>query len=120
MRLRESDARRLLLSPPDGDFIQALRAVIKDFRESGWLSIAQTANLADMSVRALQRKLAAEGHVFSKLVDEVRADLAAEMLEDRDLTLAEIATALGYSTHSNFARAFERWTGRSPTEFRRG
>ena len=73
-----------------------------------------------MSVRTLQRKFAAEGHVFSKLVDKVRADLAAEMLEDTDLTLAEIATALGYSAPSNFARAFERWTGRSPTELRRG
>ena len=119
IRLTKSDARRLLSSPRNGDLIKALQTVIRNFRDSGWLSIAQTANLAGMSVRAIQRVLAAQGLVFSRLVDQARAELATEMLRDRDLTLAEIATTLGYSTSSNFARAFERWTGQSPTEFRR-
>jgi AraC-like DNA-binding protein len=94
--------------------------VIRTFRDNGWLSITQTADLAGMSERAFQRELAGKGLDFSKIVNEVRAELATEMLKDRDLTLTEISTALGYSTPSNFARAFERWTEQSPTEFRRG
>jgi AraC-like DNA-binding protein len=120
MRLTKSDARRLLSSPPNGDLIKALQVVIRTFRDNGWLSITQTADLAGMSERAFQRELAGKGLDFSKIVNEVRAELATEMLKDRDLTLTEISTALGYSTPSNFARAFERWTEQSPTEFRRG
>ena len=111
---------RMLVSAEGDDFIVALRAVIKKFRGGAWLSISQTATRAGMSARSLQRKLAAEECTFSSVVEEVRAELAGEMLADASVTVGEIATALGYSTVSNFARAFERWTGQTPTEFRRG
>ena len=111
---------RMLVSAEGDDFITALRAVIKQFRGGNWLSISQTATLAGMSARSLQRKLATEECTFSSVVEEVRAELAGEMLSDASVTLGEISTALGYSTASNFARAFERWTGQTPTEFRRG
>jgi len=93
--------------------------VLKSYRRGRWLTISQAADLAGVSVRTLQRRLAAEGLAFSELVEEVRAELAGEMLNDTDLSLNEVAKELGYSTLSNFSRAFQRWTGKRPSEFRR-
>lgn len=96
-----------------------MRAVLKCYGSCDrWLTVAKAAELASMPVRSFQRKLASDGVVFSELVDQARAELAVEMLKDPGVTSAEIATALGYSTPSNFARAFERWTGQTPTEVR--
>lgn len=118
-RASAAEARRLLSSAENGCFADTLRAVLKRHRRGRRLGIKEAAELADLSVRSLQRKLALHGVVFSDLIDEICAELAVEMLKDADVPLDEIATALGYSTSSNFARAFERWTGRTPTEFRR-
>jgi AraC-like DNA-binding protein len=119
-RTSESEARRLLSDPPNNDFIAALRRVLRTHRRGGWLTINQVAELAGVSVRTLQRKLAAEGRIYSELVDEIRAERAVDLLKNTDVSLVEIAKEVGYSTPSNFARAFERSTGQSPTEFRRG
>ena len=120
IRLTDSERRRLLSSPPDGNLVQALRVVIRASQPGGWLTIREAAKIGEMSVRSFQRKLAAEGVVFGELVDEVRVELAVELLNDADASFSEIATALGYSSAWNFARAFQRWTGETPSEFRRG
>ena len=76
-------------------------------------------DLMEMSVRSFQRRLADRGLVYSDLVETARQELATELMADESRTLAEIASELGYSKVSNFSRAFQRWTGKSPTEFRR-
>jgi AraC-like DNA-binding protein len=84
-----------------------------------WLAHDQRGRrLAGISVRSLQRKLALADVLFSELIDEVRSELAVEMLQDPAASIRQIAKTLGYSTPSNFARAFERWTGETPGEFR--
>jgi len=118
--LTETKARRLLSSSPDGEFKTALLTVLKGYRSAGWLTIGDVAKLAELSVRTLQRKLAEEGADFSDVVEQVRHELAVDLLENTDVTLTEIAGELGYSTLPNFSRAFKRWTGTSPGEFRRG
>jgi len=118
--MNESEARRLLASCTEEQLVSRLRQVLKACRRGGWLTISQAAELADLSVRSLQRKLAAEGLAYSELVEEVRAELAIEMLETTDVSLNEIAKELGYSNQPNFSRAFQRWTGKTPTEFRCG
>jgi AraC-like DNA-binding protein len=116
--MRRSDARQLLSFPPDGDLTAAVREVIRGSHQEGWITIDRVASLARMSVRTLQRRLADEGTFFAALVDEVRAELAAHMLENTDASLDEIARAVGYSATTNFIRAFRRWTGKTPSEFR--
>jgi AraC-like DNA-binding protein len=115
----DPQARRLLGNARNGDLAETLRAVLKSRLLGRWPTISETAELANLSVRSLQRKLASVDVVFADLVDQVRAELAAEMLEDANVTMGEITKALGYSTSSNFARAFQRWTGETPAEFRR-
>ena len=71
-----------------------------------------------MSVLSLQRRLAKEGLTFSQLVDEVRLEMAVPQLRDPDIKLTDIALGLGYSDPAQFTRAFNRWAGVSPSEYR--
>jgi AraC-like DNA-binding protein len=72
-----------------------------------------------LSERTLQRRLQDENVTFADLVEEVRADLARMYLNDPSLAVFEVAFLLGYSEPSAFNRAFRRWTGKSPSQYRR-
>ncbi len=72
-----------------------------------------------MSPRTLQRRLAEEGTTFNSVVDEVRHHSAKLRLADGALTLAEVGYLVGFEEQSSFTRAFKRWTGVSPREYRR-
>jgi AraC-like DNA-binding protein len=79
-------------------------------RSSGWL--------AGFSRRWLQRYLAEEGTNFSVLLDDERLSLAVKLLACERHTVTEIALNLGYTESANFARAFRRWCGLSPSQYR--
>jgi len=81
-------------------------------------SLASVARALKMSSRTLQRRLADEGVAFAALVDDVRRDLAEELVRDRRRPLGEVAFLLGYAELSPFLRAFKRWTGKTPAEWR--
>lgn len=68
--------------------------------------------------RTLRRKLLQEGSTFRAIVEQLRAQLAIKYLRDTDLTVEDIAFALGFSDAANFRHAFQRWTRKSPNEFR--
>ena len=67
-----------------------------------------------MSLRTLSRKLASEGHSFSRILDDLRLALARRYLAESDMPISEIAWLLGYSEVANFTHAFHRWTGTNP------
>jgi AraC-like DNA-binding protein len=71
-----------------------------------------------MTSRTLRRKLEAEGTSYSELLDGVRHALALDYLGTSMLSAADIADALGFSDTASFRRAFKRWTGASPADFR--
>ena len=87
--------------------------------EQHYLSIEAVADRLHMSDRTLKRQLAAEGTSFSTLVDEVRYRHATSLLSRTDFSLEQIADELGYSDVANFSRAFKRWSGRSPSNWRK-
>ncbi|MEJ7688773.1 MAG: AraC family transcriptional regulator ligand-binding domain-containing protein [Variovorax sp.] len=72
-----------------------------------------------VSDRTLQRRLKEEANSFERIVDEARRGLALAYLRDRRLGIAEVAWLLDYVELSAFYRAFKRWTGSTPAEFRR-
>ena len=82
------------------------------------VSVDVAAETLDMSRRSLQRGLAAHGTSYTDLLAQVRLRRAAEWLERTDKPVVEIALDLGYADASNFARAFRRQTGVSPSAFR--
>lgn len=71
-----------------------------------------------MTSRTLRRKLDAEGTSYTDLLDNVRHALAMDYLSTSMLGTDDIAAALGFSDSASFRRAFRRWTGKSPTDFR--
>jgi AraC-like DNA-binding protein len=71
-----------------------------------------------MSRRTLQRKLAEIETTYQKLVDDTRRDLALRYIEDPRHSITDITFMLGFSQQSAFTRAFKRWTGMPPTDYR--
>jgi AraC-like DNA-binding protein len=71
-----------------------------------------------LSERTFARRLTAEGLSFAEILDQLRRDLAVRYLEE-DLQASQIAWLLGFQQLSSFSHACRRWTGKSPSEFRR-
>ncbi|UTW06909.1 AraC family transcriptional regulator [Pseudomonas benzenivorans] len=71
-----------------------------------------------ISGRSLRRHLAGMGVSYQQLLNEVRKELAQQYLSGTRLPLYEIAELLGFSDPSNFRRAFKKWTGKLPSDYR--
>jgi AraC-like DNA-binding protein len=85
---------------------------------SGEASEKDMARQLHMSRRTLQRRLAESNTTYQKLVDDTRRDLAMQYMEDPGKSITDVTFLLGFSGQSAFTRAFRRWTGTSPTNFR--
>jgi len=106
---------------PRGDeFVEPVRKTIAQLMKDGGPKLARAAKTLGVSPRTLQRQLRTHGIDFKELVEDTRHRFALDYLKDRDNTLTEIAFLLGYSEVSAFNRAFKRWTGTTPMEYRRG
>jgi len=81
---------------------------------SGRVQMAVVAQQLGMSERSFKRHLAQEGTTFGEILDRVRNRLALRYLEDRRMSLQQIAWLLGYSEIGAFNHAFKRSTGTSP------
>jgi AraC-like DNA-binding protein len=71
-----------------------------------------------MSARTLRRRLREEGASFRDVLADVRKSLALDYLERSTLSVAEIASLLGYEEPASFHRAFHRWTSEGPGRYR--
>lgn len=101
------------------DFVGSVRRTIETFLQSSYPEARLTAQASGMSLRTFQRRLATAGTSYGELVEEVRCELAMGFLRDRASSVTEIAFQLGYSDPANFSHAFRRWTGVSPSAYRR-
>ena len=72
-----------------------------------------------MSSRSLHRKLKTTGLNYKDLLNQVREQRAMELLRQSDIPITDIAFELGYYDSSSFTRSFKRWTGVSPSEYRK-
>lgn len=77
------------------------------------------ANELNMTAATMRRRLHDEGSSFQSIKDQLRRDLAVRYLGHSDRSVMDIALELGFSERSSFHRAFRKWTGASPGEFRR-
>jgi AraC-like DNA-binding protein len=85
---------------------------------TGRVGAMQVARGLGMSDRTLARRLAEHGTTPALLVERLRQQLASRYLAERDFPLGQITYLLGYSDLSAFSRAFRRWTGHPPSEWR--
>ncbi|MBU2511270.1 AraC family transcriptional regulator [bacterium] len=79
----------------------------------------EVAEKLGLSVRSLHRKLQQENTTYKGIINKCRKDMALQYLSNKDLAIYEIAFLLGYSETSAFYRAFKRWTGTSPSNYRK-
>ncbi len=119
--LRNTLEQLLTLSrlPSGNDWLQGLQEQIIEMLSDGVPSIEDIAGQLHVSGRTLQRKLLKEGVGYKDLVENIRHQLASNYLSASGISLQDIAFLLGYSELSSFIRAFKRWTGQSPAEFRK-
>lgn len=102
----------------DLDILTRLRRLLRIALFSGQPSDAAIAAQLGMHQRRLHRLLAAEGLNFKSVLNELRFELAQQLLESTSLALRPIGEVLGFSHVNAFSRAFTRWSGVGPTEWR--
>jgi AraC-like DNA-binding protein len=95
-----------------------LKQIVYELIRSGDSTIVSAAAYLGTSPRSLQRQVETLKLTYSKIVDEVRYELARELLAGRDLEIAKIGASLGYRDPSSFSRAFMRWSGICPRAYR--
>ena len=100
------------------DVVSRCRAEVIQHLESGEMRQEDMAKRLHMSERTLQRRLAQADTNYLRLVDDTRKDLALRYIEDATRSITDVAFTLGFSQQSAFNRAFKRWTGVNPTEYR--
>ena len=99
--------------------LKALRKAAAENAEAGVFSTASVAAAANMSLRTAQRITAEHGTTLQALIDKVREHRAVELLQDKRNDIGSIAFLLGYSDERAFRRAFQRWSGQTPSDYRR-
>jgi AraC-like DNA-binding protein len=98
--------------------VMQVRSMIIEQLPGGVPKQGEIAEILQMSLRSLQRRLKEEGTSFKDLLEDTRKALAVQYLRESHRSICEIAYLLGFSECSNFNRAFKRWTGKTPGEFR--
>jgi AraC-like DNA-binding protein len=101
------------------DLSESLKSALRTQLGEGTPDIRTAAELSGSSVRTIQRRLAALGRSYSSIVDEMRFEAALEMMCEPNIRLLDVAISVGYTDPSNFSRAFRRFAGVSPREYRR-
>lgn len=98
--------------------LDVVTALVRAQVLTGSVSIDQAARPMGTSVRTLQRELNRAGTDFRSLANSARLQRAIELLRHMDGSITRVAAEMGYSSPANFARAFQKATGRTPREFR--
>lgn len=98
--------------------VDKVKSYVLDFMSSGEVSIEACAKNMGMSSRTLQLRLTDHGMKFSDVLEGHRLERAKYILEKNELSIAQVADLLGYSERTSFGRAFKRWTGLSPQQYR--
>lgn len=112
-------AADLAKTAPQGDFVGSIRQALAPLAAASDLDVGVLSEVARVPVRTLQRRLGEAGTSFRDLVGEVQFGRALALMADPGRKLIDIAYDLGFSDPAHFTRAFRRWTGVSPREFRR-
>lgn len=104
--------------PSSGDLVEQTRRVLSYLAPQGVPELERVASELRLSPRVLYRRLAAQGHQFRDLREQTLQHTAKSHLQEGRLPMSDIALLLGYSEQSAFTRAFKRWTGQSPLQWR--
>jgi AraC-like DNA-binding protein len=114
-RLAIEQCERELASTSDGELAARIRTALEADPATTLPAVARKLRL---SSRTLKRRLAEQHTTFTKIRDELRRQRALLLVDNRTLSIGEIAAKLGYTELPNFTRAFRKWTGATPIAYR--
>jgi AraC-like DNA-binding protein len=116
--LREAPANFLVKYKNSESIVARIRRRIRELTPAEWPDFDQLACDMGLSPSTLRRRLDEEGHAFQAVKDELRRDMAIAFLGDQSLSVSEVAARVGFSETSAFHRAFKKWTGANPGQYR--
>ena len=109
---------RYLVEIKKGDIVQQVQSIILENLPDGQVTDRLVASELNLSERSMQRRLKEHKTTFRFLLDGVREMVAKQYIENPMNRMSDIAFLLGFSEQSAFSRAFKKWTGKSPVEYR--
>ena len=112
-------AALVLRMTPGSSLAERVREAIAEGLLEGSIKEATVAERLAMSPRTMHRRLVEAGTSFRKIRNELLRQRAEKLLLERRVPIGEVSYLLGYADPSNFHRAFHRWTGHTPAEWRR-
>lgn len=98
--------------------IERVRGILAELLPQGEPNRDKVASALSMSLRNMQRKLNNKGTSYKAVLNNLREELSIQYLRQSHLSIGEIGYMLGFSSPNNFGRAFRRWTGVSPQQYR--
>jgi len=99
--------------------IRSVQKALVSRLPDGIITVDAVARQLGMSTRKLQRELKLEGTTYQELLNRTRKELAQRYVRDISNDLTEVAFILGFADLSTFSRSFKRWTGLSPSRYRK-
>lgn len=116
--LRQAPAALVVRYRDGASVTERIRRLLRRRLDAEMPSLEEVGRALAMTPQTLRRRLRDEGQGFQALKDDLRRDAAIEYLARPELTLVDVAGLLGFSEPSAFHRAFKRWTGAAPGEYR--
>lgn len=116
--LRDAPHNLLVRYRDDSCLAERIRRHLRGHLDTELPSLEQMAETLRLTPQTLRRRLREEGGGYQRIKDNLRRDAAIGLLERSGLPLQEVALRLGFSEPSTFHRAFKKWTGVAPGEYR--
>ena len=116
---RRKQALSIVRAQANPDVLQQVYRALRNVLLNGGSSGNDVADALSMHRRTLNRRLQQYGTTFQNVLDQVRCEVARQLLCYSQVALDDIAASLGYAGVSPFMRSFRRWTGLSPGRLRR-
>lgn len=117
-RVNDSIVAEYLAQLDRNDVTMRVRSELIERLPTGQVSEEGIASSINVSQRSLQRRLKEQGMSFTQLLENTRKELGLQYVRDPQHSFNEIAYLLGFAEPGNFSRAFKRWHGKSPSQYR--
>lgn len=116
--LRDAPANFLVKYKNSASLTAHIRRALREMPPVSWPDCDTLAQQFNNSQATFRRRLKKEGQSYRSILDDLRRDLAISLLSNTDKAIEEIAAELGFAEPSTFYRAFKKWTGARPSEYR--
>ena len=116
--IRAAPANIVLKYKNNSSFSATIRKTLRSLPSDEWPDFDTFSTNLNMTRSTLRRRLDEEGQPFQAIKDQLRRDIAIEYLGQYSKSVMDIAIELGFAEPSAFHRAFKKWTGMTPGEYR--